>query len=74
MDPGTGRDRQMMEAGGAFCLFIYLFIFTAWKSCGMHGGVKESYGGVKIGGCNVMTVKAGVCQMFGSFIHVHTPK
>lgn len=28
----------------------------------MHGGAKESNGGVKIGGCDV----------FGSFIRVHT--
>lgn len=25
LDPGTGRDTQVMEAGGAFYLFIYLF-------------------------------------------------
>lgn len=25
LDPGTGRDTQVTEAGGAFYLFIYLF-------------------------------------------------
>lgn len=49
LDPGTGRDTQVTEAGGAFYLFIY---FHYQNSCGMHGGAKESDGGVKIGGCD----------------------
>lgn len=69
LDPGTGRDTQVTEAGGAFYLFIY---FHRRSSCGMHGGAKESDGGVKIGGCDMMAVKAGLCQMFGPFVHVHT--
>lgn len=61
LDPGTGRDTQVTEAGGAFDLFIYLFsppeqLWNARRSENRW---------LRCDDC-----QDGLCQM--SFIHVHS--
>lgn len=66
MDPGTGRDTQVTERGGAF-LFICL-PFPPGKQLRNARGGGSGDGGGRGGRASGITVKAARCQMFGSIL------